>query len=131
MASIPSGWPKAMRRKRPASPIENVNPRHRDQPQSQLRKAGWYCDICVCRAPSRGSRPAWQWGGAASRDLAMKYDLFISHSSEDAGTALALVADFENRNIACWVAPATPTVMRCAIARSGSCSTVFQSMLRR
>ena len=35
----------------------------------------------------------------------MTYDLFISHSSEDAETALALVADFENRNIACWVAP--------------------------
>ena len=40
-----------------------------------------------------------------SRDLAMTYDLFISHSSEDAETALALVADFENRNITCWVAP--------------------------
>jgi len=35
----------------------------------------------------------------------MTYDLFISHSSEDAETALALVADFENRNITCWVAP--------------------------
>ena len=44
-------------------------------------------------------------GGAPSRDLAMTYDLFISHSSEDAETALALVADFENRNITCWVAP--------------------------
>ncbi len=31
--------------------------------------------------------------------------MFISHSSEDAETALALVADFENRNITCWVAP--------------------------
>jgi formylglycine-generating enzyme required for sulfatase activity len=39
------------------------------------------------------------------RDLAMTYDLFISHSSEDAETALALVADFENRSISCWVAP--------------------------
>ena len=35
----------------------------------------------------------------------MKYDLFISHSSEDAETAEALVTDFENRNITCWVAP--------------------------
>ena len=35
----------------------------------------------------------------------MKYDLFISHSSADAETAQALVADFENRNIACWMAP--------------------------
>jgi formylglycine-generating enzyme required for sulfatase activity len=35
----------------------------------------------------------------------MTYDLFISHSSEDAETAMALVADFENRNITCWVAP--------------------------
>lgn len=35
----------------------------------------------------------------------MTYDLFISHSSEDAEAALALVADFENRNITCWVAP--------------------------
>ena len=34
----------------------------------------------------------------------MTYDLFISHSSEDAETALALVADFENRNITWWVA---------------------------
>lgn len=44
-------------------------------------------------------------GGAVQRDLAMKYDLFISHSSEDAGTAQALVTDFENRNITCWMAP--------------------------
>src|SRR6476469_7769845 len=35
----------------------------------------------------------------------MKYDLFISHSSEDVATAEALVTDFENRNITCWVAP--------------------------
>ena len=35
----------------------------------------------------------------------MRYDLFISHSSADAETALALVADFENRNITCWMAP--------------------------
>src|SRR5262249_29533810 len=45
----------------------------------------------------------WGWRGCAR--LAMTYDLFISHSSEDAETALALVADFENRNITCWVAP--------------------------
>jgi len=44
-------------------------------------------------------------GVARLRDLAMTYDLFISHSSEDAETALTLVADFENRNISCWVAP--------------------------
>jgi len=35
----------------------------------------------------------------------MRYDLFISHSSADAGTARALVTDFENRNITCWMAP--------------------------
>jgi formylglycine-generating enzyme required for sulfatase activity len=35
----------------------------------------------------------------------MTYDLFISHSSEDSETALALVTDFENRNITCWMAP--------------------------
>src|SRR4051794_692598 len=35
----------------------------------------------------------------------MKYDLFISHSSADAETAQALVTDFENRNISCWMAP--------------------------
>jgi formylglycine-generating enzyme required for sulfatase activity len=35
----------------------------------------------------------------------MTYDLFISHSSADAETALALVTDFENRNITCWMAP--------------------------
>src|SRR6266550_3579590 len=35
----------------------------------------------------------------------MRYDLFISHSSADADTAQALVADFENRNITCWMAP--------------------------
>ena len=35
----------------------------------------------------------------------MRYDLFISHSSADAGTAQALVTDFENRNITCWMAP--------------------------
>src|SRR3954463_9404872 len=35
----------------------------------------------------------------------MKYDLFISHSSADAETAQALVTDFENRNITCWMAP--------------------------
>src|SRR6185295_13519854 len=35
----------------------------------------------------------------------MRYDLFISHSSADADTALALVTDFENRNITCWMAP--------------------------
>jgi len=44
-------------------------------------------------------------GGAPSRDLAVRYDLFISHSSADAETAHALVADFENRNIRCWIAP--------------------------
>jgi len=44
-------------------------------------------------------------GRRAERDQAMTYDLFISHSSEDAETAQALVADFENRNITCWVAP--------------------------
>ena len=35
----------------------------------------------------------------------MKYDLFISHSSADAETARALVTDFENRGITCWMAP--------------------------
>lgn len=35
----------------------------------------------------------------------MRYDLFISHSSADADTAHALVTDFENRNITCWMAP--------------------------
>ena len=35
----------------------------------------------------------------------MRYDLFISHSSADAETARALVTDFENRNITCWMAP--------------------------
>src|SRR5436305_1616458 len=35
----------------------------------------------------------------------MRYDLFISHSSADAETAQALVTDFENRNITCWMAP--------------------------
>jgi formylglycine-generating enzyme required for sulfatase activity len=35
----------------------------------------------------------------------MIYDLFISHSSEDAETAAALVTDFENRQITCWIAP--------------------------
>src|SRR2546430_9014966 len=35
----------------------------------------------------------------------MRYDLFISHSSADADTAKALVTDFENRNITCWMAP--------------------------
>src|SRR5436190_4941810 len=35
----------------------------------------------------------------------MRYDLFISHSSADADTAQALVTDFENRNITCWMAP--------------------------
>src|SRR4029077_2037094 len=35
----------------------------------------------------------------------MRYDLFISHSSADAETALGLVPDFENRNITCWMAP--------------------------
>ena len=35
----------------------------------------------------------------------MKYDLFISHSSADAETAQALVTDFENRQITCWMAP--------------------------
>src|SRR3954451_21385347 len=35
----------------------------------------------------------------------MRYDLFISHSSADAETAQALVTDFENRNISCWMAP--------------------------
>src|SRR4051812_20628976 len=38
-------------------------------------------------------------------DHFMPYDLFISHSSEDAETAAALVTDFENRNITCWMAP--------------------------
>src|SRR3954464_13241570 len=42
---------------------------------------------------------------ARVRDQAMKYDLFISHSSADAETAQALVTDFENRNISCWMAP--------------------------
>ena len=35
----------------------------------------------------------------------MQYDLFISHSSADAATARALVTDFENRGITCWLAP--------------------------
>src|SRR5256885_11184731 len=35
----------------------------------------------------------------------MRYDLFISHSSADADSAQALVTDFENRNISCWMAP--------------------------
>lgn len=34
----------------------------------------------------------------------MQYDLFISHSSADADTARALVTDFENRGITCWLA---------------------------
>src|SRR2546423_12687633 len=45
-------------------------------------------------------------GGAPSRDLAMTYDLFISHSSADAKAALALVNEIESRGILkCWVAP--------------------------
>ena len=35
----------------------------------------------------------------------MSFDLFISHSSADAETARALVTDFENRGITCWMAP--------------------------
>jgi formylglycine-generating enzyme required for sulfatase activity len=35
----------------------------------------------------------------------MSFDLFISHSSADAETAHALVTDFENRGITCWMAP--------------------------
>ena len=35
----------------------------------------------------------------------MAPDLFISHSSADAETARALVTDFENRGITCWIAP--------------------------
>src|SRR4029077_1965877 len=44
-------------------------------------------------------------GRCAGRDQFMRYDLFISHSSADAETALAVVAGFENRNITCWMAP--------------------------
>jgi formylglycine-generating enzyme required for sulfatase activity len=43
--------------------------------------------------------------GGAGNTNAMTYDLFISHSSADAETAQALVTDFENRNISCWMAP--------------------------
>jgi formylglycine-generating enzyme required for sulfatase activity len=34
----------------------------------------------------------------------MQYDLFISHSSADAAAARALVTEFENRGIRCWLA---------------------------
>jgi len=35
----------------------------------------------------------------------LQRDLFISHSSADAGTANDLVADFERHGISCWIAP--------------------------
>ena len=39
-----------------------------------------------------------------------KYDIFISHSSIDADTALLLCEAFENQGFQCWIAPRNVTV---------------------
>ena len=39
-----------------------------------------------------------------------KYDIFISHSSIDADTALLLCEAFENQSLQCWIAPRNVTV---------------------